>query len=95
MNRLKGIDLLQEYGFNHLKIRTDRGDYDLGIGLGETLTVSLKGEGIVGSEYKPSRRNKVLQDIDLLLQLLQAADGEAVYAKLTELHQQGLLAKAK
>lgn len=95
IRRLKQVKCLQDWGFNHLEIRTDRGVFSIGVGLDRYLSVNLKEDGQIATGYEPNRENNVLEDTDLLLQMLQASDAEEIRAKAEALHQKGLLVKRK
>jgi len=93
IRRLKGVKLLEEWGFNRLELRTDRGSFGIGVGLDRYLRVDLNEGGQVVSGYEPKRYTGVWESLDILLQLLQAPDSESVRAKAEALLRQKLLIK--
>lgn len=95
LRRLKQVKYLQDWGFNRLWIRTDRGCFGVGVGLDRYLSAELTQEGSVLSGYEPNRENSVLTDVDILLQLLCASDGEEIRAAADALLQKGLLVRRK
>lgn len=95
IKRLKQVKCLKDWGYNRLNIRTDRGSFGIGVGLDRYLSVELLGECQLVSGYEPNRKNTVLEDTDILLQLLQASGADEVRALTEALQQRGLLVKCK
>ena len=95
IRRLKQVEPLQDWGFNHLAIRTDRGEFRIGVSLDRYLSIDLKEEGHVASGYEPNRKNRVLENIDILLSLMQASNGDEICSKVEELCLKGLLTERK
>jgi len=95
LRRLEQIELLREWGFNRLTIRTDRGRFSIGTGLDRFLSVDLNEGGQIVSRYEPNRKNSILQDTEILLQLLQASDKDELCTKAEDLFRQGLLIQRK
>lgn len=95
IRRLKQVKYLEDWGFNRLAIRTDRGQFGIGVGLDRYLNIDLKEDGPMVSGYEPNRKNDIWENLDLLLQMLQAVDGDAIRSRVEVLHQNGLLVTRK
>ena len=95
IKRLKQVTNLEEWGYNRLSIRTDRGYFGIGVGLDRYLRVDFKDGGQILHGYEPNQKNSVLVNTDILLQMLQASCEDEVHAKIEELQQAGLLIKRK
>ena len=90
---LEKLEAMQNGGFNHMVICTERGRFDLHNGLDQYLCVELKDEGDVLKNYAPYRMNGAMKDIEILLQMLEASDGEAIQRKAKDFLNEGLLIK--
>ena len=95
IKRLKQVKYLEDWGFNRLTIRTDRGRFSMSVGLNRSLSVELKEGSPMMSVYEPSQTNNICENLNLLLQMLQAADGEEIRSNAEALHRNGLLVKRK
>lgn len=90
---LKDMALLNEEGFNKLKICTDRGVYDMDTNVAASISVQLDGKSVVPTHYLTKYRTTPFQCIDILLRLMQASSGEEVCARLQDCHQLGLICR--
>lgn len=95
LKRMKQLKPLQECGFHTLTFSTDRGMFSLRTGLNRSLSIRLNGEDPMNLGYEPNIHNSTLQDIEILLQMLQASDADEIRAKAEEFHGQGLLVLPK
>ena len=90
---LKDVALLNEEGFNELRICTDRGVYDMDTNVASAISVHLNGENVVPTHYRTKYRTAPIQCIDILLRLRQASSDEEVCTKLQDYHQLGLICR--
>lgn len=95
LQALEKAEVIDEFGINRLQICTDHGDYVIDSSLTEYITVSLKGTSAEIGGYRLARRCRPLQQVDIMLQLLQAASAEEVREVLDKNHKLGLLSKHK
>ena len=94
MQQLNAVSELDDEGFNHLAIRTHRGEFRMGVSLDRYLQVHLNGAQPLEG-YAPNPKNSIREDLHILLQMMQAADFHEAQAKAEALLAQGLLMRRK
>lgn len=91
VKRLKALDHLQCLTFGHLYIRTEQGEFTMG----NDLHVRLNGAGLVTDAYAPSPNNRDTENVDILLQTLEASSADKLRAAVDANVRQGRLVRKR
>ena len=93
LQELERREVIQEYGINRVQALTDHGKFIIDASPNGFVSVILNDQPEMAEEYRPTLRCRSLEQVEIMLELLQASSVEEVQATLTHYHQLGLLTK--
>ena len=91
IKRLKALESLQCLTFGYLRIRTDSGEFHMG----DHLNVQLNGVDLITDAYAPNRNNRDTENVDILLQMLEASSADKIRAAVDANVGQGRLVRER